>query len=331
MTDRIIEVGARPTRLKISLNQLVIEPEGQETAHIPVSDIATLICTSPAITLSAAVLTTLAEHSIPVVLSGRNHLPAAMSLPLQTHNAQSERHARQTQLTQPERKRIWQGLVQHKIKAQGEALYCLTGNDAGLRTLASKVRSGDPENLEAQAARRYWPHLFGDNKFFRGSGYGGRNALLNYGYAVLRAGTTRALCAAGLHPSLGLQHHNRHDAFCLASDMMEPFRPCVDIHAALLADQFDAPDSIELTKENKIELLQFWTRRYAWNGESRTLSDWLYHAALCLARGILKESKRLEIPDIKFSDIQHLRTHDLPVKTSVQTDKLKSKSHAATA
>ena len=125
-------------------------------------------------------------------------------------------------------KRLWRQIVRAKIKAQAALLVELRGTDFGLGALVLRVRSGDPSNVEARAARRYWPHVFADLDFRRHRENEDQNILLNYGYAVLRAIIARAICAAGLHPSLGIHHHNRYNAFCLADDLMEPFRPAVD-------------------------------------------------------------------------------------------------------
>jgi CRISPR-associated protein Cas1 len=142
-------------------------------------------------------------------------------------------------MTLPTRKRLWQQIVRAKIKAQGELLREIHGNDHGLIAMAARVRTGDQGNLEAQAARKYWGLVFGDSKFRRGSDKPDQNRHLDYGYTVLRAAVARALCAAGLHPSIGLRHKNRYDAFCLAADVMEPFRPLVDRRVRLEDKKLD--------------------------------------------------------------------------------------------
>ena len=203
-----------------------------QTQTIPFADIAVLVTSHPQICFTQAVLAGLAAAGGMLIVSNEKHLPAAMLLPLSTHSTQTERFARQAAVSLPTRKRAWQQIVQAKLRAQARLLEETTGGDAGLRLMAGKVRSGDPDNLEAQAARIYWQALFGKGALgepFRRDPEGeGINVHLNYGYAVLRAIVARALCAAGLHPSLGVHHHNRYDTFCLADDLMEPFRPLVD-------------------------------------------------------------------------------------------------------
>jgi CRISP-associated protein Cas1 len=186
--------------------------------------------------------------------------------------------------------------VQAKIRAQGRTLHDLHGNDAGLLAMAERVRSGDVGNFESQASRRYWPLLFDDPKFRRGREGPDQNNHLNYGCAVLRAMVARALCATGLHPSLGLQHHNRYDAFCLANDLMEPFRPVIDRAVYCWVQEHDP--TLPLEKESKAFLKGIMMRRYDVNAESRTLFDLVGRASSSLARAFLGESKQLQIPEV---------------------------------
>ncbi|MGH9344830.1 MAG: type II CRISPR-associated endonuclease Cas1, partial [Terriglobia bacterium] len=231
MIDRIIEI-ANPARLSVRDAQLVIErPQAEQLSlpfTTPISEIAVLLLAHPQVTLSQAVLSRIAEAGGSVVTIDAKFLPASMQLPVQAHFLQTERFAKQMQLSLPSRKRLWQQIVRAKIRAQGELLQELYGSDAGLVAMSARVRSDDVGNLEAQAARRYWSQVFGDSKFRRGAEGPDQNRHLDYGYTVLRAAVARALCAAGLHPSIGLRHKNRYDAFCLAADVMEPFRPLVD-------------------------------------------------------------------------------------------------------
>jgi CRISPR-associated protein Cas1 len=162
-----------------------------------------------------------------VVLCGANHRPAALVWPVEGHHEQAGRMSDQARASLPLKKRLWQQIVQAKILAQGATLASVGAEAGGFRLLSRKVRPGDPDNVEADAARRYWPLLFGA-QFRRDHDGDGLNGLLNYGYAILRAATARAVMAAGLHPSLGLMHSNRGNALVLVDDLMEPFRPIVD-------------------------------------------------------------------------------------------------------
>jgi CRISPR-associated protein Cas1 len=296
MTDRIVDIAEGVARLHVRYSQLVIEREEGEEVTTPLSELGVLVISSPRVYMSQAVISGMAEHGGAVVICDGNHSPAAMMLPLWVHNTQTERFARQAQAALPLRKRLWQQIVKAKIRGQGRLLRELHGSDGGLLAMAERVRSGDTANLEAQASRRYWPLLFQNPKFRRGSEGPDQNNHLNYGYAVLRATTARALCAAGLHPSLGLQHHNRYDAFCLASDLMEPFRPIVDRAVYQWVQEHDATES--LGKEAKAWLLRPFLERYEFEGEARTLFDLIARSASSLARAFQGETKELYLPEV---------------------------------
>jgi CRISPR-associated protein Cas1 len=196
-------------------------------ASLPIEDLGVVIVDDSQASYTQAVFIELLAAGATVMVSGKDHLPAGLMLPLDAHHVQTERHLAQIQATEPVRKRIWQALIVAKIAQQGAVLEHFTPDHGGLIPLSRRVRSGDPDNLEAQAAQRYWPRLFGKD-FRRDRGAEGINAALNYGYAVVRAAAARAVVAAGLIPSLGVFHSNRGNPFCLVDDMFEPYRPYVD-------------------------------------------------------------------------------------------------------
>jgi len=296
MTDRMIDLSDAAARLSVRHSQLVIEPEGGEAATVPLDDLAVLIVTNPRVRYTNAVLTGIANSGGTFVVCGVDHLPAAMLLPMQAHYVQAERFARQAKASEPTRKRLWKQIVQAKIRAQAKCLVSTRGHDAGLAALAARVGSGDPQNVEAQAARRYWPLLFDDPKFRRHRTGDGANRHLNYGYAVLRAIVARAICAAGMHPSFGLHHRNRYNPFCLADDLMEPYRPVVDRAVVRVVEEFsaDAP----LNPEIKRALLNVFTGRFVVDGEARTLFDLLARAASSLAAVLMGDAKRMNLPEL---------------------------------
>jgi CRISP-associated protein Cas1 len=327
MTERILDFSERPARLNVRNGLLVInvgersalpregeaipygtegrDPEsglrsrGPQVQTVPLADIAVLIAAHPQISFSHAVLTGLAEAGGIFIACNQKRMPCAMLLPLDTHSTQTERFQAQAGLPVPNRKRLWQQIVKAKIQAQARLLKERTEQDWGLEMLAARVRSGDPQNIEARAARIYWKNLFGEDHFRRNPEGEGLNPLLNYGYAIVRAVTARALCAAGLHPSLGVHHHNRYDTFCLADDVMEPFRPIVDRTVAEISEQ-DGSDPV-LDRETKRTLLEALLARFAWEGESRTLFDWISRTAQSLASAIETGEKKLEIPLLESS------------------------------
>ena len=284
MTDRVLDISERPASLSVRNSQLSIRFERDEPVTIPLTDIAVVIVSHPRVSYTHAVLSGLALAGALFVTCDEKHLPVSMLLPLVTHSLQTERFAAQAGLALPVRKRIWQRIARAKIQAQARVLKERTGEDSGLGALASQVRSGDPANLEARAARVYWQKVFGEIEFRRDREQDGLNACLNYGYAVLRAMVARAVCGAGLHPSLSLHHHNRYDAFCLADDLMEPFRPVVDRVVAELRDA-RGPD-VPLDRDAKKRILEELLGRFEAEGESRTLFDWLGRAAASLAAAI---------------------------------------------
>ena len=240
MTDRIIEIADLAAALSIENGLLKAAFPDREPVKVPVAEIQCLILANPAIRISGAVLAALAENKAVVVISGGDRLPVAMQFPLSGNYLQTERFHAQINASEPLSKRLWQTVVKAKIRRQAEALRQFHQQDFGLSSLVPKVLSGDTSNIEARAAAIYWKHLFG-RPFTRERSAPDSNLLLNYGYAVLRAMTARACCAAGLHPTLGINHHNRYDPFCLADDLMEPFRPVVDCAVRMLN-----PDNSEI-------------------------------------------------------------------------------------
>ncbi len=227
MIGRVIEIVSEGCHLARKRGLMTVSLKEDEKGRVPLDDIGVLLCNAPGLSYSNDLMTELAHRGVVVVLCGSNHLPVAWLWPLEGHHIQTLRMRRQLESSQPLRKRLWQSLVKAKITQQSNTLALLGKLDGGLMLLARRVKSGDPDNVESQAARRYWPLMFGGA--FRRERFGPMpNPFLNYGYTVLRAAVARAIVAAGLHPSLGVHHHNRNDSMCLADDLMEPFRPLVD-------------------------------------------------------------------------------------------------------
>jgi CRISPR-associated protein Cas1 len=294
VTNRILDFSEAPARLHMRYQLLVVERPEHAEVTVPLSDLAVLVVSHPQVTYTQAVLSGLAEAGGSFVACNQKHLPVGLFLPLANHHAQAERFAAQARASLPVRKRLWRQIVRAKIRAQAHTLEALYGTDHGLRALVPQVRSGDPANIEAQAARRYWPHLFANLDFRRNRDDEDQNLLLNYGYAVLRAIVARATCGAGLHPSLGLHHHNRYSAYCLADDLMEPFRPVVDRSVAEYVASHDAIKGLE--PEAKRHIVGDLTRRYLVHGEQRTLFDTAARLASSLAEVFLRRAEKLDLP-----------------------------------
>lgn len=297
MTDRVLDLSEAAVQLKVRYEQLLVERPESETVSIPLSDIAVIVASHPHIRYSQSVLAGLAANGGILVACDARCFPVAMMLPLEGHSTQAERFARQTQLSAPAKKRLWKQIVQAKIAAQADVLQALHGDDAGLRAMAARVGSGDPQNLEATASQRYWPRLFGDPKFRRRREGEDQNRDLNYGYAVLRAITARAIAAAGLHPSFGLHHSNRYNSFALADDLMEPYRPLVDHSVAATIREWGSHG--EFNQAAKRDVLDGLLRRFVHEGESRTLFDWIAKTTSSLAAVCMGQAKELHLPRLR--------------------------------
>ncbi len=293
MIKRIIEVSSAPAYISVKNKQMELKREGEIIGIIPVEDIGVLIVDNPGCTYSHAVLNELLANNVSVVICGQNHHPTGMLLPLDGHSVQSERFRVQAAAKLPAKKRLWKQIVQAKIRHQAWCLdQCERKGGSGLRALAAKVKSGDSEGHEAQAAARYWKYLFGDEFRRKRNGLPPNN-LLNYGYTVLRAGVARALCGGGLHPSFGLHHHNRYNAYPLADDVMEPFRPLVDreVFKAWQAGE------INVTSDLKQQLLGVLSLDVSLNGEGRPLMNALHFVSANLLRVMAGEEPCLVIPE----------------------------------
>ncbi len=225
---RIVEIAEDGRHLSKLRGFMTIVAKGEEIGRVPLDDLSAVMATSPTTTASCTLLAELAVRGIPFVLCGRNYAPAGLLWPVAGHHAQQRRMEAQVLASRILMKRLWTQVVVAKVLRQGWAL-ARTGRPAdAFSQLARQVRSGDPDNIEAQAARRYWPLLLGGD-FRRDPDDDGVNGMLNYGYAVLRSATARAIVAAGLHPGMGIFHRHPQDAMPLADDLMEPFRPIVDV------------------------------------------------------------------------------------------------------
>ena len=231
MIGRIVEIADDQRHLSALRGfMLVHSTEGarEELGRVPLDDIAAVIANAHGISYTNNLLVALAERGAPFVLCAANHNAVGMLLALDGHHLQAQRIEAQIAARQPTHKRMWAAIVKSKLEQQAAALQAAGAPSAPLAALVRKVKSGDAGNVEGQGARRYWTLLFGDG-FRRERSAGGVNAMLNYGYTVLRAATARAIVAAGLHPSIGLHHSNDANAMRLADDLIEPFRPIVDL------------------------------------------------------------------------------------------------------
>lgn len=299
MTNRILDFSQSGCRLRFRNGCLEVEcAEGTVVAVVALGDIDSVILTHPQISVTQAVLGRLAAAGVAIVCCDERQRPVGMMLPLEGNQAQRMRFKAQIALAAPRKKRLWQMIVQAKIRAQGRVLEEFSGVDYGLGAMANRVGSGDPSNVEAQAARRYWPLLFPEEKFRRRDEADVRNHILNYGYAVLRAAVTRGLCGAGLHPSIEIHHRSPYNTFPLADDVMEPFRPAIDRAVRKEAERrADAGGELSLDASAKKAVIGAMTARYRVEGELRTLLDVISRNCQVLAASIVDKNVIYSIPE----------------------------------
>lgn len=296
MLRKTIEIATPGTRLSVAHRQLVIERPELPKATVPIEELGVLVIDDGRASYTQAVFIECLAAGATVIVTGRDHLPAGMMLPMDGHHALTERHWAQVEAGAPLRKRLWQALVAAKLRQQGRVLKEAGKDDAGLTALSARVRSGDPDNFEAQGAQRYWPKLFGQ-EFRRDRGADGTNALLNYGYAIVRAACARALVASGLIPSLGVWHRNRSNPFCLADDLLEPWRPIVDWKVRGLLHPVEEPPSLD-DRPTRAALLSIFSETVRVGGRRWPLLLGIEQSAASLAKALLLNDRAaLVVPE----------------------------------
>lgn len=244
--------------LNLRDQQLVadINTEEKKQVSIPIEDIGVVVLDSPQITVTHPLLNALLANNASIITCNEKHMPYGLLLPLEGNTLQSERFKYQLDASLPLKKQLWQQNVQAKISNQSWLLKSKGIDVEPMHYFEQNVKSGDPDNYEGRAAAFYWKNLFDgltEDSFVRGRYEDEPNNLLNYGYAILRAVVARSLVGSGLLPTLGIHHHNKYNAFCLADDMMESYRPFVD--RLVLEIVNDTKDCTVLTKEIKARLL----------------------------------------------------------------------------
>lgn len=268
----------QPARLKREHFALLVEQE--QAARVPFEDIAVIVLNHPQITLTHPVLSACAEYGIGLYATGDNHQPSGVFLPFQSHSRATRMLRLQLSLDKPTGKRAWSAIVQAKIHNQSCCLQTLhAGDPERLASYARRVRSGDTGNMEAQASAYYFPQLFG--RSFHRSQENWTNSALDYGYAVMRGAVARALVAHGLLPTVGIFHSSEQNAFNLADDLIEPYRPVVDLHVATCRK---TDDEQELSPADKAALVGLLNVDVAMpRGVMNALAS-IEHAAESLAR-----------------------------------------------
>jgi CRISPR-associated protein Cas1 len=295
MIKRTVEIS-RPAHLSLSRGQLVVKAKEVDAELIvPVEDLGVLVLDDSGITHSSAALLACMKNNVAVVLCDERHLPAGLLQPFEGHTLFQKHLRDQLDSSQPQRKQLWQRIIQAKLKAQATILEKHTGNDAHLGKLAAQVRSGDPDNLEAHAARRYFTNLFGEN-FTRNPDLGGINSALNYGYALLRAAVARSIVGSGMHPAIGIWHKNQYNAYTLADDLIEPLRPSADTLIAERISKHPLNDGALLDREWRTALLKLLQQDYRIDDRTLPLLVALQHYTSSVRQFLSREVEELEIP-----------------------------------
>lgn len=286
--DQIIDIATDGRHLSRDRGFLKVEEDGIEVGRVPLDQITAVIVHAHGVTWTNSLLVELADRGAMLVLCAANHQPRALLWPLEGHHAQGARMRAQWSAKAPMLKQAWKQVVCAKVRMQAATLAAFGQSAARLEQLSRQIKSGDSSNIEAQAARHYWPLLMGAD-FRRNPDIPDINALLNYGYTVLRAATSRAIVAAGLHPTIGLHHSNRGNAFALADDLIEPFRPLVDATAYNIA----RTEGTEVTPEAKQALVRLIALDLPLGGVTSPLSTALGKLATSLALSF--ENGRLDL------------------------------------
>ena len=253
MVDGIIEVAEDGRYLSLYRGFLVVSDKETELGRVPLADVSAVILSANQASISKNILTALSEQNAAVISCGKNYLPVSITLPYSGNFESAHRIRQQIDAGRPLCKQIWQRLVKKKIANQAAVLLWRGQEKAGsaVRAMVNKVRSGDPDNMEAQAARRYWPKVFKPD-FVRDQHAGDENILFNYCYTVLRSAVARSVVGVGLLPALGVHHRGRLNPFSLVDDLMEPYRPFADSLVLEVAEELN--DDVELTPEIKRKL-----------------------------------------------------------------------------
>ena len=294
---------SNPAYLSMKNRQLLVKLEIQgddpeRTVTIPIEDIGIVVLDCQQITITHGLMAALLDNNASVITCNESHMPVGLLLPLEGHTVQSERFQDQLTSSLPLRKQLWQQTVQQKILNQASLLRELHNIETGnMQQWAADVHSGDSTNLEGRAAVFYWSRLLPDiNGFTREREGNYPNNLFNYGYAILRAVIARALVSSGLLPTLGIHHHNRYNAYCLADDIMEPYRPYVD--RLVIQTMHQHPGIEELTPDLKRSLLTIPTLEVRINGQRSPLMVAASQTTASLARCFSGEIRKLTYPEM---------------------------------
>ena len=283
-----------PARLSLKLAQMVVELQ-DVTRTLPIEDIGVVILDHKQITITHALIDALLANNVAIVTSNDKHLPVGLMLPLDGNTLQSERFRTQVDASEPLKKQMWQQTIVAKILGQAHVLGTQLIEHNNMLKWAKDVRSGDTENMEARAAAFYWRNMFEKDAFIRDPQGLPPNNLLNYGYSIVRAMMARALVGAGLLPTLGIHHHSRYDAYCLADDIMEPYRPFVDMK--VLEMWKNGGITSDISSDQKRELLGITTMDVNISGHRSPMMLAIQTTAQSVQKCYSGEARKIIYPD----------------------------------
>lgn len=284
-----------PCRLSVKDKQMVVKPKDEDSTTIPIEDLGFVLLEHQQISISLPLLDELAMQNVAVIFCNQKHMPHTMLFPLEGNHLQSELFRQQIQATEPLKKQLWKQTVEAKIINQAQLLKSLGKAGDDIMVLAGQVKTNDHTGREGAAAKIYWKRLLGED-FYRERYGPPPNHLLNYGYIVLRAAVARAITGSGLLPTFGIHHHNKYNAYCLADDIMEPYRPFVDAVVYELDEKYPGLDTLE--KEIKAELLQVLTTDVHFTKVTRPLMVGLSQTTASLAKCFGEQQRKIEYPVI---------------------------------
>ncbi|HXH98978.1 MAG TPA: type II CRISPR-associated endonuclease Cas1 [Sphingobacteriaceae bacterium] len=307
-------LSSRDDQLVIDLPHLKVLGEKESKKYVPIEDIGVVVLDHQQITITHACIAGLLRNNVAIVTCDHSHMPTGMMLPLDGHDTQSERFRYQVDASQPLKKQLWQQTIQAKILNQAAVLAERGIDHENMLYWAKSVRSGDPDNYEGRAAAYYWKNVFPKKiEFFRGREGDPPNNLLNYGYAILRAIVSRGLVSSGLLPTLGIHHRNKYNAYCLADDIMEPYRPYVDRIVLRIID--DGENFLELGTAIKSRLLGIATVDVEFDKGTSPLMVGLQSTTASLAKCYAGTLRKINYPLMKDFDTR--RTGYKPAKNPV--------------
>lgn len=303
MQKRILEIS-NPGYLSLSKSQLIISRKGLDDVSIPIEDIGIILLSNSQITITHCLLGALMRNNVACISCDDRHTPIGLSLPLYGHTEHAQILGEQIIVKEPVKKKLWQQIIKAKISNQAKLLEFHNKEFKKILSIKEQVKSGDTTNREAQAARYYWPQLFGAN-FKRDVDAQDLNIFINYGYSVMRAAVARAIVATGLNPTLGIFHSNKYNPFALADDLLEPLRPLVDYEVYKISTEQE--QTFCLDRDRKELLLKILTRNIDFCDKEYPFFVALSLFASSFKSVLLGQSKNMSIPNYDFWRIsQHV-------------------------